>query len=176
MLACFLAGNFPGFWVEVTRMTLMKLVSWRLLGALRRCGIMARGLSIDKFIYLLFHTPFTLQSCAIAANCSFATLPLHATESVPFAPSSPVDVMYAVYSLLVSCLVLLLFGFQSDASAVFSRQASGASSSIYNSRFPSVTWDNDLWRVRTTALDQGHFQARQSIANGYFGRLGTPDG
>lgn len=137
---------------------------------------MARGLSIDKFIYLIFHAPFHLQTCAISANCSFATLPLNATENRPFAPSSPVDVMHAAHSLLLSGLAFLLFGFHLDASAVLPRQSSSRSSSTYNTRFPSVTWDNDLWRVTTTALDQGHYQARQSIANGYFGRLKTPDG
>ena len=144
--------------------------------ALRRsfdCGEdMARGLSIDKFIHLIFHAPFNLQTCAISAQCSFATLPLNATESRPFAPFSPVDVMHAAYSLLLSALTFLLLGFHVDGNALLSRQSSSRSSSVYNTRFPSVTWDNDLWRVTTTALDQGHYQARQSIANGYFGRSG----
>ena len=137
---------------------------------------MARGLSVDKLIYFIFHAPPNLQTCAISAHWSFATLPLHVTEKRPFAPSSPVDVMHAAHSLLFSALAFLLFGFHSDASAVLPRQSSTRSSSVYNTRFSSVTWDNDLWRVTTTALDQGHYQARQSIANGYFGGSGTRDG
>ena len=43
------------------------------------------------------------------------------------------------------------------------------SSSIYQTRFPGVTWDNELWRLTTTDLDQGHYQARASVANGYHG-------
>ena len=136
---------------------------------------MARGLSIEKFIYLIFHAPFNLQTCAISAHCSFATLPLNATESRPFAPSSPVDVMHAACSLVLSGLAFLLLGFHVDGTALLSRQSSSRSSSIYNTRFPSVSWDNDLWRVTTTAIDQGHYQARQSIANGYFGRSGKRD-
>ncbi|KAL9611141.1 MAG: hypothetical protein Q9167_004194 [Letrouitia subvulpina] len=44
-----------------------------------------------------------------------------------------------------------------------------ASSDIYSTRFQNVTWDNAAWLVRTTALDAGHYQSRQSIANGYIG-------
>ncbi|KAI4255386.1 MAG: hypothetical protein LQ352_002588 [Teloschistes flavicans] len=42
-------------------------------------------------------------------------------------------------------------------------------SNVYPTRFENVTWDNAAWLVRTTALDIGHYQSRQSIANGYFG-------
>ncbi|KAL8848061.1 MAG: hypothetical protein Q9221_006895 [Calogaya cf. arnoldii] len=44
-----------------------------------------------------------------------------------------------------------------------------APSDVYESRFENVTWDNAAWTVRTTALDPGHYQSRQSIANGYVG-------
>ncbi|KAH8689872.1 alpha,alpha-trehalose glucohydrolase TreA/Ath1 [Talaromyces proteolyticus] len=39
----------------------------------------------------------------------------------------------------------------------------------YQTRFPGVTWDQRNWRLRSTALDQGHYQSRGSIANGYIG-------
>jgi trehalose/maltose hydrolase-like predicted phosphorylase len=32
-----------------------------------------------------------------------------------------------------------------------------------------VTWDDDHWLLSTTTLDQGHYQSRGSIANGYLG-------
>lgn len=48
------------------------------------------------------------------------------------------------------------------------RQSSG-SSSVYQTRFPGVTWDNSAWMLTTTHLDQGHYQSRMSIANGYHG-------
>jgi trehalose/maltose hydrolase-like predicted phosphorylase len=32
-----------------------------------------------------------------------------------------------------------------------------------------VTWDNDNWLLTTTNLEQGHYQARGSVANGYLG-------
>lgn len=44
-----------------------------------------------------------------------------------------------------------------------------ASSDVYSTRFDNVTWDNSAWQLRTTALDPGHYQSRQSIANGYIG-------
>ena len=134
---------------------------------------MVRGLSVEKFIYLLFHAPFTCQTCAVSAYCGFASLPFNVDMKIAFQPSSPVDVMHTANSLLISALGFLLFGPSFSASAVFPRQASEASPSIYNTRFPSVTWDNDLWRVTTTALDQGHYQSRQSVANGYFGMFGA---
>lgn len=42
-------------------------------------------------------------------------------------------------------------------------------SSIYQTKFPGVTWDEDNWLLTTTVLDQGHYQSRGSVANGYFG-------
>ncbi|KAF2097185.1 putative acid trehalase [Rhizodiscina lignyota] len=39
----------------------------------------------------------------------------------------------------------------------------------YNTRFKDVTWDNENWRITNTVLDQGHYQSRLSLANGYFG-------
>ena len=133
---------------------------------------MARGLNIDKLLYLFFYSPSTLPTCSILANCCLATLPLNLDESTPFARSSPADVMHAATSLLISFLAFLLFGFNSNAGAIVPRQTSTASPSTYITRFPSVTWDNDQWRVTTTALDQGHYQSRQSVANGY---IGMPD-
>ena len=47
------------------------------------------------------------------------------------------------------------------------RQSNGTS--IHPTRFDNVTWDNENWRLTTTALDQGHYQARASVANGYLG-------
>lgn len=40
---------------------------------------------------------------------------------------------------------------------------------INPTRFAGVTWDNDNWILRTTTLDQGHYQSRMSLANGYLG-------
>lgn len=39
----------------------------------------------------------------------------------------------------------------------------------YKTRFPGVTWDQNDWALSTTVLDQGHYEARGSIANGYLG-------
>ena len=44
-----------------------------------------------------------------------------------------------------------------------------AASDIYETQFDGVTWDNANWQLTTTSLDQGHYQARMSIANGYIG-------
>ncbi|RHZ55571.1 alpha,alpha-trehalase treA [Aspergillus thermomutatus] len=49
------------------------------------------------------------------------------------------------------------------------KQVDTNSSNVYKTRFPGVTWDDDHWLLSTTTLDQGHFQSRGSIANGYLG-------
>lgn len=40
---------------------------------------------------------------------------------------------------------------------------------LYDTRFDGVTWDNTNWLLKTTTLDQGHYQSRMSLANGYLG-------
>ena len=44
-----------------------------------------------------------------------------------------------------------------------------AHGTVYDTRFKGVTWDDATWTIRTTNLDQGHYQSRMSLANGYFG-------
>lgn len=39
----------------------------------------------------------------------------------------------------------------------------------YKTNFDGVTWDSRNWRLEGTILDQGHYQSRGSVANGYFG-------
>lgn len=50
--------------------------------------------------------------------------------------------------------------------AAFSSSALGQ---VYDTRFADVTWDNENWILTTTTLDQGHYQSRMSLANGYLG-------
>lgn len=45
----------------------------------------------------------------------------------------------------------------------------GNATGIYETKFPGVTWDQENWRITTTTLDQGHYQSRGSVANGYLG-------
>lgn len=40
---------------------------------------------------------------------------------------------------------------------------------IYPTRFNNTLWDDANWRITTTQLDQGHYQSRMSLANGYLG-------
>lgn len=40
---------------------------------------------------------------------------------------------------------------------------------IYQTEFQGVTWDVRNWHLQGSILDQGHYQSRASIANGYFG-------
>lgn len=49
------------------------------------------------------------------------------------------------------------------------RRSSNTAEAVYQTRFPRVIWDNDQWTLATTNLDQGHYQSRMSIANGYLG-------
>ncbi|KAJ5640021.1 uncharacterized protein N7484_007883 [Penicillium longicatenatum] len=43
------------------------------------------------------------------------------------------------------------------------------SNNVYQTDFDGVTWDEDNWILSTTNLEQGQFQTRGSIANGYLG-------
>lgn len=121
--------------------------------------------NIQTLLYILFRNPHNNQVCSFGALLSDA-LPLNQSEHTScvrhFVSAS--DIMHFLRSLLVSAFAFVLFGFHSDAATSASRQ-----SSIYNTRFANVTWDNAAWEVTTTNLDQGHYQSRQSIANGYLG-------
>lgn len=39
----------------------------------------------------------------------------------------------------------------------------------YDTAFDGVSWDVRNWRLASTVLDQGHYQSRGSVANGYIG-------
>lgn len=45
----------------------------------------------------------------------------------------------------------------------------GAPGKYHTSQTFNVTWNDLDWQLKTTRLDQGHFQARKSLANGYLG-------
>ncbi|CAO2647938.1 Nn.00g088600.m01.CDS01 [Neocucurbitaria sp. VM-36] len=49
-----------------------------------------------------------------------------------------------------------------------SRLVCGSTSSEHD-QFEDVHWDDDNWVLSTHTLDQGHYQSRLSLANGYFG-------
>ena len=129
------------------------------------------GPCIQSLLYILFHSPHNIQTCSVSAFLPDA-LPLNRTcASNILRSASPTDTMHCLRSLLVSAFGFFLFGFNTDAQGVGPGQAldSCISTSIYNTRFENVTWDNAAWEVRTTNLDQGHYQSRLSIANGYLG-------
>lgn len=80
--------------------------------------------------------------------------------------------MHSLRCLLVSAVGFFVFGLNGYAASLVPKQPRNttySSSSVYNTRFANVTWDNAAWEVRTTNLDQGHYQSRLSIANGYLG-------
>lgn len=73
-------------------------------------------------------------------------------------------------SLLLDSSVALATSTEALSSTFLAkRKSSNSSHSIYSTRFPNVTWDNAAWQVKTTYLDQGHYQSRMSLANGYLG-------
>ncbi|KAH7380120.1 glycosyl hydrolase family 65 central catalytic domain-containing protein [Pyrenochaeta sp. MPI-SDFR-AT-0127] len=43
------------------------------------------------------------------------------------------------------------------------------SNNLEQNQFEHVHWDDDNWVLSTHTLDQGHYQSRLSLANGYFG-------
>ncbi|KAH8433874.1 alpha,alpha-trehalase treA [Aspergillus melleus] len=50
-----------------------------------------------------------------------------------------------------------------------SPSGTGNATNSYQTRFDGVTWDDNNWILQTTAFDQGRYQARGSVANGYLG-------
>ena len=44
-----------------------------------------------------------------------------------------------------------------------------AAGKVYETRFKGTTWDDEKSILQTTNLDQGHYQSRMSLANGYLG-------
>ena len=55
------------------------------------------------------------------------------------------------------------------AALISSLLASACHGKIYNTTFEDVTWDDDNWRLSTSNLDEGHYQSRMSLSNGYIG-------
>ncbi|KAJ6023904.1 hypothetical protein N7540_004701 [Penicillium herquei] len=49
------------------------------------------------------------------------------------------------------------------------RSLGNASQNVYETDFDGVTWDEDNWLLSTTNLEQGQFETRGSVANGYLG-------
>lgn len=43
------------------------------------------------------------------------------------------------------------------------------SKNVYQTGFENVTWDEDNWLLSTNILEQGRFESRGSVANGYLG-------
>lgn len=52
---------------------------------------------------------------------------------------------------------------------LFAAAASFVAGKVYDTRFTGTTWDDEKWILATTSLDQGHYQSRMSLANGYLG-------
>ncbi|KAF7523387.1 hypothetical protein PCG10_006589 [Penicillium crustosum] len=50
-----------------------------------------------------------------------------------------------------------------------SSSAANLSNNVYQTDFDGVTWDEDNWLLSSTYLEQGRFQSRGSVANGYLG-------
>lgn len=66
-------------------------------------------------------------------------------------------------------LPALLANLTSATPVVRRQDINGRAASVYQTRFENVAWDNDAWTLTTTNLDQGHYQSRISLANGYIG-------
>lgn len=120
--------------------------------------------TMDRLWDLASGLSFDVQTFFSSANISVPPPFANMTASRNFAPA--IDTMHYLRSLVVSLLGYVLLGLGND---VAQSQGINTSSSIYNTRFPQVTWDNDLWQVRTQRLDRGHYQSRMSVCNGYLG-------
>ena len=128
---------------------------------------------VQRLLYIFYHTPHNVQTCSLSASLSSA-LPLNRCDysQAYNPPNPPIDIMHCLRSFFVSALAFSFFGINSDATSIAAIQSANTTSitnSIYDTRFANVTWDNAAWQIRTTNLDQGHYQSRLSIANGYLG-------
>lgn len=74
-----------------------------------------------------------------------------------------------IAGILYASSVHALISADSIASQAADTRRSFNHADLYSTRFENVTWDNAAWQLRTTIPDLGHYQSRQSIANGYFG-------
>lgn len=66
-------------------------------------------------------------------------------------------------------LVLVALATALDASGLPLKRRATADADVYETRFDGVSWDKANWQLTTTTLDQGHYQSRASVANGYHG-------
>ena len=124
--------------------------------------------TLSQLLYLFFGSPHSRSSCDTSSQLSSALSHQRGSHGFNEALSSA-DIMTYTPSLLISALGLFLFGFDAQANSIQTRHPSSRTESIYKTRFENVTWDQAAWEVRTTTLDQGHYQSRQSVANGYLG-------
>ncbi|KAL9001408.1 MAG: hypothetical protein Q9188_005464 [Gyalolechia gomerana] len=91
--------------------------------------------------------------------------------------TSPSVLRFVLMNMLPTFVALILYAFgvhalisaDSIASQAADARHSYNPSDVYSTRFENVTWDNSAWQVLTTIPDPGHYQSRQSIANGYIG-------
>lgn len=88
----------------------------------------------------------------------------------------PLQTLWNTVLFLIQLVPVFATSHDERVAAVFSRNIASESliegrddSSVYPTRFAGVTWDDENWRLKTTHLDQGHYQSRGSIANGYIG-------
>ncbi|KAL9092606.1 MAG: hypothetical protein Q9165_004410 [Trypethelium subeluteriae] len=75
-----------------------------------------------------------------------------------------------MYSLLLFHLLVISFRvFGVHATEWPSASSASAPQHRYNTRFSGASWDDNEWSITTTSLEQGHYQSRISLANGYLG-------
>jgi trehalose/maltose hydrolase-like predicted phosphorylase len=82
--------------------------------------------------------------------------------------------LFMFMGLMIAALALLPWSkkMSTPPVAMFSSLFPGTKatkSRIYETRFNGTLWDDANWRITTTQLDQGHYQSRMSLANGYLG-------
>lgn len=85
-----------------------------------------------------------------------------------FFPLGWLDTLLGMTGLsMISLKQLASRALLSAAGLLYLNDAVGAN--IYETRFDGVTWNNDAWQIISNNLDQGHYQGRMSLSNGYIG-------
>ena len=125
-----------------------------------------RSLSYSSHPFLSNVSPCTFTPPALCTKIIFLYLPVHSRQS--FTHPACYARVYVKAGLnkmrsqiSESLLILLLSCFTS----VFAQEVK----SVYSTRFSNVSWNNAGWQLETTSLDQGHYQDRIALSNGYLG-------
>ncbi|RMD39453.1 hypothetical protein DV735_g5673, partial [Chaetothyriales sp. CBS 134920] len=114
------------------------------------------------------------SECSAPANARYARGNGRARAMWARKPSplqSPTSTAGGATGAIAIALAAALFSQapRSFSQDVFAKATEPGNVNVYHTRFDGVSFDLDRWQLKTTILDQGHYQSRASVSNGYIG-------